>query len=203
MSAASGEGAGQGGPECLPLGALGGRAVGVHLGALDLPGSRNRVHKPLQQMGSPLPSLQCRWRTGALVLGVAGVRELQARAGLVTSVERGRLHDILAGLVSQGSLEISADAPGLHPIMWPPRLRLCPSSCFGLCCPASAPGAPGRRLLSAQSRLPLPGHLPPTPRLAPQGDGVSSRPGPTLRDAPRLLDPALTAQAPWCCGPPG
>lgn len=56
---------------------------------------------------------------------------------------------------------------------------------------------------SAQSRLPLPGHLPPTSRLAPQGDGVSSRPGPTLLDAPRLLDPALTAQAPWCCGPPG
>lgn len=65
----------------------------------------------------------------------------------LASAELGRPHDILAGLVSQGSLEISADAPGLHPIMWPPRLRLCPSSCFGLCCPASAPRAPRRRLL--------------------------------------------------------
>lgn len=53
------------------------------------------------------------------------------------------------------SLGISADGlsfppPELHPILWPLglRLRLRPSSGFGLCYPALAPGAPRRRLLS-------------------------------------------------------
>ena len=65
------------------------------------------------------------------------------------------LEDILSGLGSRGPLGSLRTVPRLHPIMWPPRLRLRPSSCFGLGSPASAPTAPRRRLFF----LLRPGHV--------------------------------------------
>lgn len=88
--------------------------------------------------------------------------------------------------------------PQLHPIMWPARLRLCPSSCFGLRCPAPAPGAPRRRLSScsagaASSWAPAAGIL-----LALSGDGAAPGLGPAQLGPPRRLRPVVTA---WCRRP--
>lgn len=79
-------------------------------------------------------------------------------------------------------------SPRLHPIMWPPGLRLCPSSCFGRCGPASALRAlwlfllrPGRTRIFAR-----PAGEWGLPRSGPPG-----APGPTRRPRDRPVRPAL------------
>lgn len=111
---------------------------------------------PYRLMGSSL-SLQFGWRVEVWTSGSVQMylewsraRELAATgcSWLLTSAELGHLHDFLGGLLSLGPLRTLPEALGLHPIMWPPQLRLCPSSCFSLCCPASAPRVPRRLQLS-------------------------------------------------------